>query len=127
MRKPYTFLTSNLATIANHDLFETVWISCFNPFLLQILKLKNNKIKTGYLFQRLSWLHTSYDHFTWSDAWHPHFSIVNQYLVDKAIKNKKELYVWTVNNLETYERIKVFPVSGIITDEVRSIKKYLIQ
>jgi glycerophosphoryl diester phosphodiesterase len=92
---------------------------------LQILKIKSKKIKTGYLFQRLSWLHSEYDRITWSDAWHPHFSIVNNYLVRKAQDNKKELYVWTVNNEQIHDKIKMFPITGIITDDVVGMRKII--
>jgi glycerophosphoryl diester phosphodiesterase len=119
----FKFADKILAIINNHGLFETIWVSCFNPFLLQILKLKSKKIKTGYLFQRLSWLHSNYDRITWSDAWHPHYSIVNDYLVERAKKNRKELYVWTVNNWQIYQKIKAYPVTGIITDDVVTMKE----
>jgi glycerophosphoryl diester phosphodiesterase len=118
----FKFADKIISIIANHDLFDTVWISCFNPFLLQLLKMNSKKIKTGYLFQRLSWLHTGYDRITWSDAWHPHFSIVNEYLVRKAQNNKKNLYVWTVNKQSVYDKIKNFPIAGIITDDVKTMK-----
>jgi glycerophosphoryl diester phosphodiesterase len=118
----FKFADKIISIIANHGLFETVWVSCFNPFLLQILKMKNKKIKTGYLFQRFSWLHTGYDRITWSDAWHPHFSIVNGYLIRKAHSNKKKLYVWTVNNQNIYDKIKQYPIAGIITDDVGTMK-----
>jgi glycerophosphoryl diester phosphodiesterase len=118
----FKFADKIISIINNHGLFETVWVSCFNPFLLQILKMKSNKIRTGYLFQRLSWLHTAYDLITWSDAWHPHFSIVNDYLVRKAEDNRKELYVWTVNNRQIHDKITKYPITGIITDDVVTMK-----
>jgi len=121
----FKFADKIISIIANHGLFETVWISCFNPFILQILKMKSKRIKTGYLFQRLSWLHTEYDRITWSDAWHPHFSIVNDYLVRKAQSNKKNLYVWTVNNRFIHDKIKKYPLAGLITDDVVTMKNLL--
>ena len=67
----FKFAEKIIAILKHHHLFDSVWISCFNPFLLQILKLKEPKVRTGYLFQRVPWLHTSYDLITWTDAWHP--------------------------------------------------------
>jgi glycerophosphoryl diester phosphodiesterase len=121
----FKFADKIISIIRNHDLLESVWISCFNPFLLQILKLKNKRVRTGYLFQRMTWLHTSYDKITWTDAWHPHYRVVNKWLVKKAIKNKKEIYVWTVNEIPIVERLLRYPINGIITDEVSRIKNYL--
>jgi len=71
------FAEKIIHTIKLHNLTDSIWISCFNPFLLQILKLKDNKIRTGYLFQRLTWMHMMYDIITWTDAWaFSHASIV---------------------------------------------------
>jgi glycerophosphoryl diester phosphodiesterase len=123
----FSFADKIISILKNHNLFDSVWISCFNPFLLQILKLKERKIRTGYLFQRVPWLHTSYDLITWTDAWHPHFRIVDQRLVRKAQKSGKEIYVWTVNEREVLDRLLAFPITGIICDEVKKIRRYLDQ
>jgi glycerophosphoryl diester phosphodiesterase len=111
--------------LRNHKLIDSVWISCFNPFLLQILKLQNRNIRTGYLFQRVPWLHTSYDLITYTDAWHPNHRILNEKLVSKAQRNAKELYVWTVNEEEVIRRVLTFPIDGIITDDVKLVKKVI--
>lgn len=121
----FKFADKIISIIRNHDLFESIWISCFNPFLLQILKLKNKRIKTGYLFQRATWMHTMYDIITWADAWHPHFRVLNERLVNKAKKNKKEIYVWTVNEIQILERIFRYPIDGIISDNVSVISEFL--
>jgi glycerophosphoryl diester phosphodiesterase len=113
-----------IRTIKNHNLMDSVWISCFNPFLLQILKLKDKKIRTGYLFQRMTWMHTIYDIITLSDAWHPNYRVLTDGLVNKAKKYAKQLYVWTVNDTEVLEKVLKYPVDGIISDEVDIIEKY---
>ena len=119
----FKFADKLLSIIKNHNLSDSIWISCFNPFLLQILKFKNKNIQTGYLFQTMSWMHTTYDHFVLTDAWHPHFNQLNERLVRKAKKYKKKLFVWTVNEVPDLHRIKNFPVDGIITDQVVRINK----
>ena len=113
-----------ISTIQNHGLLDSVWISCFNPFLLQILKIKNKNIRTGYLFQRLPWLHTLYDLITFTDAWHPHYQVLNDYLAEKAIKHHKELHVWTVNDRTTLQRVSQYPVQGIITDNIILVRDF---
>jgi glycerophosphoryl diester phosphodiesterase len=119
------FAEKIIHTIKNHNLMDSVWVSCFNPFLLQILKLKDKKIRTGYLFQRMTWMHTMYDLITLADAWHPHYRVLTDGLVSKAKKYAKQLYVWTVNEKEVLENVIKYPVNGIISDEVGSMKKYL--
>ncbi len=121
----FAFADKLISILRNHDMFDTVWISCFNPFLLQILKLKSRKIRTGYLFQRTTWLHTTYDLITQADAWHPHFRVLNKWLVNRAKKSGKELYVWTVNDREIIKRVMAFPVNGLITDDVVLLKREL--
>lgn len=121
----FKFADQLISIINNHHLLHSVWISCFNPFLLQILKLKNKNIQTGYLFQRTEWLHTAYDRIVFSDAWHPHFSNINQRFMEKGQTLNKKIYVWTVNNIETINTIKSTSVDGIITDDVTLIKKAL--
>jgi glycerophosphoryl diester phosphodiesterase len=118
----FKFADLLIDTVKNHGLMDSVWISCFNPFLLQILKLKNPDIRTGYLFQRLTWAHTSYDLITGTDAWHPHYSVVTPRLVEKARHHKKELHVWTVNTAEHLAQMKGLPVDGLISDYPDTIK-----
>ncbi len=121
----FKFAHKIINAIKKHDLMDSVWISCFNPFLLQIIKLINPNIKTGYLFQRMTWMHTFYDLITWTDAWHPHFRVVNDSLVKKAKKYNKELYVWTVNEEPILTKVLEYSVNGVITDNVAYIQKSL--
>lgn len=121
----FDFADKIISTVNNHNLFETVWISCFNPFLLQILRLKSKKIKTAYLFQNMSWMHTTYDIISWTNAWHPHYHIVDEKLINKALKNKKEIYVWTANEIPILKQLIQYPINGIITDDVAMVKNFL--
>lgn len=121
----FEFADKLISIIKNHNLTETVWISCFNPFLLQIIKLKSNEIKTGYLFQRSPFLHTTYDLGVFTDAWHPSFELLNKNFVRTARKRKKEIYVWTANDESSLKNSVELGVDGIITDDVVSAKKLL--
>jgi glycerophosphoryl diester phosphodiesterase len=75
----------------------------------------------------MTWMHTLYDLITWTDAWHPYYRVVNDNLVNKANKYKKEIYVWTVNEEKAADDLKKYSVNGIITDEVTLIQKTLNQ
>ncbi|MCK5032834.1 MAG: glycerophosphodiester phosphodiesterase [Calditrichia bacterium] len=119
------FADQLISIINNHNLFQSVWISCFNPFLLQILKINSKKIQTGYLFQRTACLHTAYDRLVFTDAWHPYFNIINKTLLNKAKRLGKKLYVWTVNDIETINKLKDTSIDGIITDNVKFVKETL--
>ena len=121
----FSFADKIIDTIRNHNLFDTVWISCFNPFLLQILKLKCSNLQTGYLFQRLPLIHTTYDLITGTTAWHPNERIVNAALISKKQKSGKKLFVWTVNDRETLQRISEYEVDGIISDDVSTAREFI--
>ena len=123
----FAFAEKLISTINNHRIIDRVWISCFNPFLLQILKLKDKKIRTGYLFQRTPLIHNLYDLITFTDAWHPSQRILSESLVKRAKKRGKELYIWTVNDEQIIRRVCEFPVDGIITDNVPLVKKIVDQ
>ncbi len=118
----FKFADRIISTLRNHHLFHTVWVSCFNPFLLQILKLKNKFIKTGYLFHSPYTIHTAYDKIVYSDAWHPHFKMINKSFMKNAKKNNKQVFVWTVNDEDVIKNVINYSVDGIITDNVRRVK-----
>ena len=121
----FKFADKITAIIRNHNLFDHVWISCFNPFLLQILKIKDKNIRTGYLFQRTTWIHTTYDLISYTDAWHPNHRVLTKGLVKKAQRNGKKIFVWTVNEDEIINKVLQFPIDGIITDNVPRVKYWL--
>ena len=123
----FKFADKLISTIRNHDLFDRIWISCFNPFLLQILKLLDKNIRTGYLFQRVPLIHNMYDLITFCDAWHPSHRILTDNLVRRAGKWGKRLYIWTTNDEEVIRRVINYPVDGIITDNVPLVKEILDQ
>lgn len=121
----FKFADAIISHIRNHNLFDSVWVSCFNPFLLQILRLKNRDIKTGYLFQRAVSIHTLYDKSVFTDAWHPYYTILSKPFEKKANKYKKQIYVWTANDESVIRGITDYEVDGIITDNVGLTKKVL--
>ena len=121
----FKFADKITAIIRNHNLFDPVWISCFNPFLLQILKIKDKNIRTGYLFQRTTWIHTTYDLISYTDAWHSNYRVLTKGLVKKAKRNGKKIFVWTVNEDEIINKVLQFPIDGIITDNVPRVKYWL--
>jgi glycerophosphoryl diester phosphodiesterase len=121
----FSFADKIIDTIRNHNLFDTVWVSCFNPFLLQILKLKNSDLQTGYLFQRLPFIHMTYDLITGTTAWHPHERIVTRSLIKRKKRSGKKLFVWTVNEPENLKKLSEYEIDGIISDNVRTARRII--
>ncbi|MEO5859352.1 MAG: glycerophosphodiester phosphodiesterase family protein [Pyrinomonadaceae bacterium] len=50
------------------------------------------------------------------DTYSPHFSLVDQSVVDYCKANKIKLVPWTVNEIADLEKMKRFLIDGIITD-----------
>ena len=50
------------------------------------------------------------------ESFSPHFSLVDQSVVDYCAANKVKLVPWTVNEIADLERMKQFKLDGIITD-----------
>lgn len=49
-------------------------------------------------------------------ALHPHFSLLTESNVKKAKQAGYKVYTWTVNEFEDIERVKLYDVDGIISD-----------
>ena len=102
--------------IRRHNIFDQVWISSFNPFLVRQLKAAEPRIRTGFLFQDPLRFYQFIDVFLSSDAWHPHHKNVSRWFVRRARRMNKEVYVWTVNRPDVLARVQAHEVDGIITD-----------
>ena len=50
------------------------------------------------------------------ETFSPHFSLVDQSVVGYCVANKIKLVPWTVNEMTDLEKMKAFPIDGIITD-----------
>jgi len=108
--------TSLIKEIERFEIQDQIWVSSFNPFFLKLLKLAAPTMRTGYLFAKMTGFHAAIDVLLKSEAWHPHFSLINDELIEMAGQRKKEIYTWTVNEPDDYERMKKYDVEGIITD-----------
>jgi glycerophosphoryl diester phosphodiesterase len=50
------------------------------------------------------------------DTYSPHWSLVNQQMIDHFIRSGVRVVPWTVNEIEDLETMKKFRIDGIITD-----------
>jgi glycerophosphoryl diester phosphodiesterase len=107
--------------INDFNLYDSVWISSFNPLVLDFLKTINKKIKTGFLFDHTKYISLLISSFIKVDAWHPNFSLVDQEVMTVAKKKNVEIYPWTVNEQKEIERLKFLEVHGIISDNIQKI------
>lgn len=113
---PRHFAQTLVRLIDRFKIHDQVWISSFNPYLLRKIKKITPRVRTGYLFQNPPRLHELIEIFLSSDAWHPHYKNVNDAFIKKALKMKKEIYIWTVNEESILKKIERYDFNGIITD-----------
>ena len=106
-------------TLSDLKMIPQVWVSTFDPSILAMVKILNPEIRTGYLFRHFPTLSRYIDAVLLkSDAWHPHYSVITKSLMAHAKKLNKQLYVWTVNRMEVYNRLAEYNFDGIITDSL---------
>lgn len=113
--------------IEDFNVIPQIWVSAFDPSILGLVKILNPKIRTGYLFRHFPRISRYIDIFLQSDAWHPHYSVLSKPLIAQAKEKNKKLFVWTVNNIGTYNHITKYDLDGIITDTLfrKEFKKQL--
>ena len=112
-------LTREVVTIIEKmNVFDNVWVSSFNPLVLDLVKLYNKNVRTAFLFHKIKFFPLLLSQFLKFDYWHPHFSIVDEYFIKVAEKRNKKVYPWTVNNADDINRLKSLNVNGIISDDV---------
>ena len=108
--------------IRRSGLADRTVVSSFNPLALALLRLRAPELRTGYLWSadpatpRLlrtawpaGWLHV--------DALHPHWSLVDRDLVERAERRGLALNTWTVNDGAEVRRQLALGVGGIMADD----------
>jgi glycerophosphoryl diester phosphodiesterase len=109
------------ALVQQHDLFERVIVSSFNPFALRRIKQIEPRLACGLLYApdlpivlRQAWLAPLIPHL---DARHPHHSQVKASVVEQWHARGQRVNVWTVNDAATLHAMVLAGVDGIIGDD----------
>ena len=117
------------ALVQQHNLFERVIVSSFNPFALRRIKQIEPRLACGLLYApdlpiylRRAWLAPLVPHL---DARHPHHSQVSQALVAKWHARGQRVNVWTVNDAATLRAMAQVGVDGIIGDDPLLMRRLL--
>ncbi len=117
------------ALVQQHNLFERVLISSFNPFALRRIKLSEPRLACALIYApdlpvylRQAWLAPLIPHL---DARHPQHSQVNQSLVEQWHARGQRVNVWTVNDVATLRAMTRAGVDGIIGDDPVFLRKTL--
>jgi len=92
-------------------------IQSFDPDCLNILHKIDSSIETALLVGNLDSFMQNLNQLTFKpDIYSPHFSLVNDQLLDYCKKNKIKLIPWTVNEESEIVRLIQLGVDGIISD-----------
>lgn len=92
-------------------------IQSFDPDCLNILHKIDSSIETALLVGNLDSFLQNLNQLTFKpDIYSPHFSLVNDQLLDYCKKNKIKLIPWTVNEEADILRLIQLGVDGIISD-----------
>lgn len=116
-----------LALIRSHGLQEQVIISSFHHELLYQIRLLDQHILTGVLFEKPLTNATVYAKRLIANALHPYFRLANRQLALQCREANLMIFPWTIDrgcNIQYFNAIKV---TGIITNKtdyaVQLIKK----
>lgn len=92
-------------------------IQSFDPDCLNILHKIDSSIETALLVGNLDSFMQNLNQLTFKpDIYSPHFSLVNDHLLDYCKNNKIKLIPWTVNEESDIVRLIQLGVDGIISD-----------
>lgn len=93
---------------------ERIFYSSFNSKLIYSLKQKFPDMEVGLLFE------SSFDllDLKWEllDNLHPHWTVIEDELIDACKKKKKKIITYTVNSRNIFVKLKNLDIYGIITN-----------
>jgi len=112
-----------IKAVKEHDLFDRLLISSFDPKLLVEAKRIDSKYKTGFLYSpksptlvQMIWRQLRFTKSIGCDAVHPHYVFVNKKFVEDAHNMGIKVNPWTVDDTFNIDRLLKIGCDGIITD-----------
>ena len=99
-----------------------VLISSFQVKILEKVRTLDEKIKLGYVFNSEESTGNLVDSLNLYSL-HPSDAVVNPYTMEQFRKRPVKVFVWTVNSLIEFERLKKLGVDGVFTDRPDLIKR----
>jgi glycerophosphoryl diester phosphodiesterase len=122
---PFDRLPIAVAELLNNNGYaNSVMISTFNPFNLRRFRKRCSTVKLGLLTERKLAKYRLWQLFP-HDALYPHFSDVNQGLVEAVHAEQREINVWTVDDPHEIRRLAGLNVDGIITNHPQMAREAL--
>lgn len=114
---PETFAEIVLTEIYNLGLHKQCNIQSFNPQILNIVRSRDPNIPIAILVDNHYGFQRNLDLLEFTpQIYSPHFSLLDQSLIDNCRKNNIKLIVWTVNEWDDLKNMVTRGLDGVITD-----------
>jgi len=111
------FVSLVMAEVAKYKMANRAKIQSFDVRPLQEIKKRFPKQELALLVGTKEPIEKSMERLGFKpESYSPHFSLVDQSVVDYCTANKIKLVPWTVNEIADLEKMKQFKLDGIITD-----------
>ena len=111
------FVTLVMADVAKYKMSNRAKVQSFDVRPLQEIKKRWPKQELALLVGLKEPVEKSIERLGFKpESFSPHFSLVDQSIVDYCTANKIKLVPWTVNEIADLEKMKQFKLDGIITD-----------
>ena len=121
--KQTAIVRKTIRAVKEHDLFDRLLISSFDPKLLVEAKQIDPKCKTGFLYApnrfitaTMAWRPIDFAMSIGCDALHPQFIFVNENYIKKAHAAGLEVNPWTVDSPIIIDNLLRWGADGIITN-----------
>lgn len=131
--KDYIIADKIIEAVKEHNLFDKLLISSFDPDLLVYIKDIEENCKTGFLYspdKPITYKQVLSDQVGFAksigaDALHPHQWFVSAEMVEEAHENGIQVNPWTVNKEKDMKKLLSYGVDGLITDVPNIAKKVI--
>lgn len=117
------FVERIIKKVREYGMIEKLIVSSFDEGILKKVKEIDSSVKTGYLYpSTVNWAVTKvFDPVKKAkeqgfDFLLPHSSYASKKLIDKAHEQGVKVACWTVNKLETLDKLYSWGADGVITD-----------
>lgn len=114
---PPEFVSLVMAEMLKYKMTNRAKIQSFDVRPLQEIKKRWPKQELALLVGTKEPIETSIERLGFKpESFSPHFSLIDQSILDYVKANKIKLVPWTVNEIADLEKMKAYPIDGIITD-----------
>jgi glycerophosphoryl diester phosphodiesterase len=114
---PPEFASLVMAEVIKYKMTTRSKLQSFDVRPLQEIRKKWPKVQIALLVGNMDGIEKSVQKLGFiPDTYSPHFSLLDQATVEFCREKKIKLVPWTVNEIADLEKMKRFPIDGIITD-----------